>query len=431
MTELDKTTEVGKKKKAEWGHYLKIGVTFFITFAACILFFFVVFRFDQIAKTLGTITKAAEPIIVGLILAYLLIPVKERIQKPVQMFLEKKLKKKENAKKWAQRISIFGSIVFLLIIIALLIAILVPAVVTSVMGLIDKLPEYTESFMKWMEEHHIGDSTIATYIEEATREVTNRLKAWAQNDLLPQIQNYVVQITSGVFSALKSVMNFVIGIIVAVYVMSIQDVLVGQSKKIIYAIFPVKKGNLIIDTVRKSNQIFGGFIIGKIVDSAIIGVICYIGCLILQMPSSLLVAVIVGVTNVIPFFGPFIGAIPSVLLVLIQSPIHGLYLAIFILVLQQVDGNIIGPKILGDTTGLSSFWVLFSILVSGGVFGFAGMLLGVPTFAVIYYIMQKIINGRIQKRKLPTNTKEYVELQFIDEKTMNLKYASDDEEENE
>ena len=429
MTELDKTNEVSKKKKNEWGHYLRIGVTFFLTFAACIIFFFLVFRFEEISAVWKEIIKSAEPIIMGLVIAYLLNPVKKRLEIPLKKYLETKMKKKEKAKKWAQRISILGSIVFLFIIIALLIAILVPAVVTSVMGLIDALPDYVDSFLKWIQEHRMSNNAVAGYIEMVITQVASKMESWAQNELLPQIQSYIVQITSGVFSVLKTILNFVIGIVVAIYVMSIQDVLVGQSKKIIYAIFSAKKGNVIIDTIRKSNKIFGGFIIGKIVDSAIIGIICYIGCLILQIPSSLLVAVIVGVTNVIPFFGPFVGAIPSILLVLIQSPIHALYLAIFILVLQQVDGNIIGPKILGDTTGLSSFWVLFSILVAGGLFGFAGMLLGVPTFAVIYYIMQQIIDRRMKKCNLPTTTKEYVELLSIDENTKEAKYNSNNEEE--
>lgn len=161
----------------------------------------------------------------------------------------------------------------------------------------------------------------------------------------------------------------------------------GQSKKIVYAIFKPKHGNIIIEVFHKADEVFGGFIIGKIIDSAIIGVICYFGCLILHIPDTILVAVIIGVTNVIPVFGPFIGAIPTLLLVVIQSPLHALYLLIFIIVLQQVDGNIIGPKILGDSTGLSAFWVMFSILIGGGLFGFLGMLLGVPVFAMnlLYY----------------------------------------------
>ena len=200
----------------------------------------------------------------------------------------------------------------------------------------------------------------------------------------------------------------------------IKERLIGQSKKAIYAIFKPRQGNIIIETMHKADEIFGGFIIGKIIDSAIIGVICYVGCSILHIPDAVLVAVIVGVTNIIPVFGPFIGAIPSLLLVVVQSPWHALYLLIFIIILQQVDGNIIGPKILGSSTGLSSFWVMFAILIGGGLFGFLGMLLGVPVFAMIYYIVQRLVNHSIRKRQLPEATDAYVDVKSVDLSTGSL-----------
>lgn len=427
MSEQEKNTQVEKKKSHSWNHYFKMGFTAFLTVAACITFFFVLYRWDAISAVIGTIVKSAEPIIIGLALAYLLMPVKDFIEKPVLKFLISKKVKEEKAKNWARAISIMGAIIFLFIIIAILIAMMVPALVTSIMGLFDTMPGYIESFVVWIQEIGLGDSTFATFVGNAMTTITVEVENWAKTELLPLAQQYIAQITSGVFSVIKTILNFIIGIIVVVYVMSIQETLVGQSKKIIYAIFPPKTGNIIIETIRKSNKIFGGFVIGKIIDSAIIGVIAYIGCLLMGTPSAFLVAFIVGVTNVIPFFGPFIGAIPSILLVLIQSPIHGLYLAIFILILQQVDGNIIGPKILGDTTGLSSFWVLTSIMIAGGLFGFFGMLLGVPVFAVIYYIMQQIITHRMEKQKLSVNTDEYVELTEIDENTKEMKYKKESE----
>lgn len=428
MTEKDNLVEMKKPTKKEKNKYVMMGLTAFLTVAACIMFFFAIYRFDSIMAFLGKILKSAEPIIIGLVLAYLLMPVKDFIEKPVYKWLQKCKLKEEASKNWARAISIIGAIIVLFLIIAFLIAIIVPAVGSSVKGLIDTMPKYIASFVAWIEETGIADSSVAVVIGEYITSITTKLEEWAQTEILPLIQQYIGQITSGVYSVFKTLLNFIVGIIVMVYVMSIRETLVGQAKKIIYAIFAPKKGNLIISTMRKSNEIFGGFIIGKILDSAIIGVICYIGCLILRIPSSLLVAVIVGVTNVIPFFGPFIGAIPSVLLVLIQSPIHGLYLAIFILVLQQVDGNIIGPKILGDSTGLSSFWVLFSILVAGGLFGFFGMLLGVPVFAVIYYICQQILNYQMEKRKLSKKTEDYVELVSIDVKDKSMIYPSAAEE---
>jgi len=425
VSEQEKTTHVEKKKGHSWNHYFKIGFTVFLTVAASITFFFLLYRWEEISELADVIMTSAQPIIIGLMLTYLLMPVKNFIEKPVLDFLLSKKMKEEKAKGLARLIAIIGALIFLFIVIAILIAMMVPALVTSVVGLWDTMPGYVESFIEWIEQTGIGNTKFVAFIGNTLKSITGELQNWAKTELFPLAQQYIAQITSGVFVVIKTVLNFLIGIIVVVYVMTIEETLIGQSKKIIYALFPAKKGNVIIDTVRKSNKIFGGFVIGKIIDSAIIGVIAYIGCLLMGTPSAFLVAFIIGVTNVIPFFGPFIGAVPSVLLVLIQSPIHGLYLAIFILILQQVDGNIIGPKILGEQTGLASFWVLFSILVAGGLFGFFGMLLGVPVFAVIYYISQQIIIYRMHKKNLPTDTEKYVKLVYIDEETKELKYEDD------
>lgn len=413
----------GKENK-----YFKVGLTVFLTVASCILFFFAVYRFHDILNILKVIIKSAEPIIIGMVLAYLCMPVKKTIEGPAKKQLLKWGVKEEKSYKIASGISITGAVVFLLIIIALLISILVPAVSSSVIALIEATPGYVTSFIEWVDQSAIAENSWVILVSEYITVIITKIQVWAESEMLPFLQQYIGQITSGVYSVVKAVLNFIIGIFVMVYMMAIQDTLKGQSKKIIYAIFPAKKGNLIIDIFRKSNEIFGGFIIGKIIDSAIIGVLCYIGCSILQVPSTLLISVIVGVTNVIPFFGPFIGAIPSILIALIQSPIHGLYLAIFILALQQVDGNIIGPKILGDTTGLSPFWVLFSILVSGGLFGFFGMLLGVPVFAVIYYICQRILKYRMEAKNLSAKTEDYVELVAIDENNKSMVYKEIKEE---
>ena len=425
MSEQEKTTHVEKKMGHSWNHYFKIGFTVFLTVAASITFFFLLYRWEEISELADVIMTSAQPIIIGLMLTYLLMPVKNFIEKPVLDFLLSKKMKEEKAKGLARLIAIIGALIFLFIVIAILIAMMVPALVTSVVGLWDTMPGYVESFIEWIEQTGIGNTKFVAFIGNTLKSITGELQNWAKTELFPLAQQYIAQITSGVFVVIKTVLNFLIGIIVVVYVMTIEETLIGQSKKIVYALFPAKKGNVIIDTVRKSNKIFGGFVIGKIIDSAIIGVIAYIGCLLMGTPSAFLVAFIIGVTNVIPFFGPFIGAVPSVLLVLIQSPIHGLYLVIFILILQQVDGNIIGPKILGEQTGLASFWVLFSILVAGGLFGFFGMLLGVPVFAVIYYISQQIIIYRMHKKNLPTDTEKYVKLVYIDEVTKELKYEDD------
>ena len=429
MTEKDNQLEKSKSLKKEEKKYFKMGITAFCTIAAGVLFFFAIYRMDDITEVIKTIVKSAEPIIIGLALAYLLMPIKNFVEKPILKLMLKTGLKEKTCKDFSRGIGITGALVFFFVLIGLFVSILVPALGSSIVTLINNMSIYVTSFIVWIEEMGIKDTTIFVSFGEYLTDFTAALETWAKNDLLPLVQQYIAQITTGVFSVFKTFLNFIIGIIVVVYVMSIEETLIGQGKKAIYAFFPAKKGNLIITTLRKSNEIFGGFIIGKILDSAIIGVICYIGCLILNIPSALLVAVIVGVTNVIPFFGPFIGAIPSILIVLIQSPIHGIYLAIFILILQQVDGNIIGPKILGDTTGLSSFWVLFAILVAGGLFGFFGMLFGVPVFAVIYYILQEIIKYRMEKKKLSNQTEDYVELLYIDTETKEMVYEEREEKE--
>lgn len=414
MTEQENLLKKDNKKIKEWNHLWKFGVTAFLTFASCILFSFLIFRYEQVTAGIGIVLKAGEPIIIGLVLAYLLLPIKEFVEKFARNYCQNKFDMNEKTvKKATNTIGIIGALIVLFIILGVFGVIFIPAFWSSFIGLVDAMPNYIDSFVLWVQKNLLGNDGVSYYVGEILAKLTTTFEDWAKTELLPMAQESIGQITSGVVSIVKTVLNFIIGIIVACYVMTINKTLLGQCKKFVYAFFSVKKGNKIIEIARKSNEIFSGFIIGKIIDSIIIGVLAYIGCLILKMPSSLLVAVILGVTNVIPFFGPFIGAIPATLLVLIQSPIHALYLVIFILILQQIDGNIIGPKILGDTTGLSSFWVLFSILLGGGVFGFLGMLLGVPVFAVIYYLLQEFINYRMEKRKLPKETKRYIHLEAI------------------
>lgn len=410
------------ENQKEWAHLAKIGVTIFLTFACCILLFFVFLRFDTFIGIFKKFVKSGESIIIGLVLAYLLNPVMLFVEKIAKQIAEPRMKNKQKVDKFSRTVGVVGALLFLILVLSLLIAMVVPSVINSISGLVASLPAYVQSAMDMVEKGKFGDNEYVEIASTYIFSLIEKLEEWAQNTLLPQAQKYLAQITTGVISVVKAILNFIVGAIVMIYVMTIQEKLTGQSKKLIYAIFKPKRGNKIIEIVRKANEIFGGFITGKILDSAIIGVICYLGCLILHIPDAILIAVIIGVTNVIPVFGPFIGAVPTILLVVIQSPIHALYLLIFILILQQVDGNIIGPKILGSSTGLSSFWVMCAILIGGGLFGFLGMLLGVPVFAVIYYIMQQIINYVMTKRKLSIHTEDYIKLVRVDSVTNEMIY---------
>ncbi len=404
-----------KQKGKEQNVYLaKIGLMIFITFACCILFFFMLLRYQGFADGWHKIVGAAQSIIIGLVLAYLLNPIMEFLERKLYKRLKGKMKTDQKAKKLSRGLGIAGAILFLLIIIILLIAAIVPSVISCIVGVIDTLPGNVQNFIKVVQSGKLGEYEVTGTISDMLTKLVDYVENWATKTLLPEAKTYLLQITSGVINMVKAVINFIVGIIVAAYVLMIKESLIGQSKKAIYAIFKPRQGNIIIETMHKADEIFGGFIIGKIIDSAIIGVICYVGCSILHIPDAMLVAVIVGVTNIIPVFGPFIGAVPSLLLVVVQSPWHALYLLIFIILLQQVDGNIIGPKILGSSTGLSSFWVMFAILIGGGLFGFLGMLLGVPVFAMIYYIVQRLVNHSIGNRQLPIATDAYVDVKSVD-----------------
>ena len=407
--------------REEWPHLIRIGVMVFVTFAVSILFFFALYRFEVFAGIWSKLLAAAMPIIMGLVLAYLMNPVMLCLERCFKKLLSKKMKSESKLRKVSRALAITGSVIILVAIISLLIAAIVPSVIASISGLIKTLPNDVAAFINMIKNGNFGGSKIAELASTCLQNTTDYIENYATEKIIPEAQKYVAQITTGVISVVRGLLNFIIGIIVMVYVMSIQETLAGQSKKIIYAVCKPKTGNIIIETIRKTNEIFGGFISGKIIDSLIIGVIAYFGCLILRIPSSVLVAVIIGVTNVIPVFGPFIGAIPSLLIVVIQSPWHALYLLIFIVV-QQVDGNIIGPKILGSSTGLSTFWVMFAILIGGGMFGFLGMLLGVPTFAVIYYIVRRVVNYALRKKNLPEDTMDYTKTTGVDTKNNKLKY---------
>ena len=420
-TEKEKVTQTQEKEKLDGRrenvHLAKIGLMVFITFVCCILIIFSVLRYQGFANGWHKVISAAQPIIIGLVLAYLLNPVMKFLERHLYKLLKDRAKTDGKAKKMARVFAIAGAIIFMIAVIVLLIAAIVPSVTDSIMGIVDTLPTNVANLVKMMQEGRLGNYEVADTIGDALTKLTDYVENWATQTLLPQARTYLIQITSGVINMVKAMFNFVIGIIVAVYVLMIKERLIGQSKKVIYAIFKPRQGNIIVETMHKADDIFGGFIIGKIIDSAIIGVICYVGCSILRIPDTMLVSVIIGVTNIIPLFGPFIGAIPALLLVVIQSPWHALYLLIFIIVLQQVDGNIIGPKILGDSTGLSSFWVLFAILIGGGMFGFLGMLLGVPVFALIYYIMRRLVNHGVAKKHFSVRTADYVKVEKIDEHT--------------
>lgn len=429
MEEPQKKVRTGKENTdVDIKKYKAIAVIAFVTFCCCILFFFFIYRYHGFTAYWQKLMGILQPVIMGFIVAYLLNPVMMFLERHIYDFLKTKAKTERKAKRWARSLGTLGALAFLLLVIFLLLYMMIPELVRSIQNMMVDLPREFDQFIKWAENIAANDSQLAekfSVIGIDFKNMGDYAESLLQKQILPQVKTYVsylASITTGVISAVKMIFNFAVGLIIAIYLLMGKETFIGQGKKIVYAALPARFGNIFIHVMRVSHQMFGGFVSGKILDSAIIGVICYVGLVILRVPYSLLVAVIVGVTNVIPFFGPFIGAVPSFILIALEDPVKGLYFLIFVLVLQQVDGNIIGPKILGDSTGLSAFWVVFAILVGGGLFGFMGMLLGVPTFAVIYYLIREAVAYLLRRQGLPEETRDYIRMQDVNAKTGKLRY---------
>ena len=352
-----------------------------------IIFFFLIYRFDGFGDAISTLTGILMPFIYGAVIAYLLKPVCNTIEAFLRRFIPEKMKGLINA------LSVTFTILFGLLLVYALFMMIVPQLITSVTTLYYTAQRNFAKFVQWANhvEFFEQNTQIMDLLNSAYDTVSTSIDTLVKTKLLPSMQNILSGAAVGVVNVVTWIKNFVIGLIVSVYLLASRKKFGQQGKLILYSLVKPCWADLIMEEVRYADRMFGGFINGKILDSAIIGVLCYIACLMFKFPSALLVSVIIGVTNVIPFFGPFIGAIPATLLILIQNPIKALWFVLFVLVLQQVDGNIIGPKILGNTTGLSSFWVLFAILLFGGLWGFVGMIIGVPLFAVIYDVLKKFV----------------------------------------
>ena len=379
-------------KKPHIKPYLYGMLAGFGAIALSIIFFFLIYRFDGFGSAISTLTGILMPFIYGAVIAYLLKPVCNSIEGFLRRFIPGKMNGLINA------LSVALTILFGLLLVYALVMMIVPQLITSVTTLYYTAQANITKFMNWANHVEFFESNekLMELLNSAYAAVNTSLDTWFKTKLLPSMQNIVSGAAIGVLSVVTVAKNLVIGIIVAVYMLASRKRFVQQGKLVLHSIVRPRWAQLITEEVKYADRMFGGFINGKIMDSAIIGVLCYIGCLIFKFPSALLVSVIIGVTNVIPFFGPFIGAVPATLLILIQNPIKALWFVLFVLVLQQLDGNIIGPKILGNTTGLSSFWVLFAILLFGGLWGFVGMIVGVPLFAVIYDVIKKLVIHGLQ-----------------------------------
>lgn len=384
----------------------------FIVGALLIIFNQIVGNYESFSEGVGTIKTIISPFIYGFVMAYLLSPIYNATVRGLYKLLGKYFKNKQRLFSFCKLVASVVAVVCLIGAVAGLIALIVPQVIESLTGILKSLPQRLTQLSALFNDitSKMDNKRLAMKMSEIYAQVQTNLIELAQTKLLPGMGAFVGQVSTQVLLTLKTMMNVMIGVIACVYMLNSKERFQGQFKKVILATLPKEKAEAIFDFAKFTNRTFGGFINGKIIDSIIIGIICFILMKIFGFPYPILISAIIGITNVIPFFGPFIGAIPAAIIILLVSPIHALYFLILIFILQQVDGNIIGPAILGNTTGIASFWVLFSIVIGGGLFGFIGMVLGVPVFAIIYYYFSRSINKRLEAKGLEFRTDSYEDL---------------------
>ena len=395
--------------------YFGLGVTIVATGAVTLLIFFCIYKFAALTAGIKKLIGILMPVLVGIVIAYVLSPLYNWLWRKLLRLLHHTFKwHGRGAVRCAGILAMTATFAGAGAVLAGLLALIIPQIIMSVSSFATTLPSnlmhVSQSLQKLLANNpEIEQTAMSLYAQGVSY-----IEEWIQNSFTPSMQDAMGYISIGVMSTVSFFKNFLIGLIVAVYLLSGKEKFLSQMTRCTYALFGARWGNVITEYARYANQVFTGFISGKLLDSLIIFLISVVALNIMNMPYAMLVSVIIGVTNIIPFFGPFIGAIPSFIIILINSPIQSLYFLIFVLALQQFDGNILGPKILGNSTGLPSFGVLFAILLFGGLVGFVGMLIGVPGFAVLTHIFKDLLNRRLKQQHLPTETASYAYLDHID-----------------
>ena len=399
-------------EKRDFKEYIYMGMTAVSVIAVCILLWFSIQHWDVVSAGTRKVVKILAPILCGAVLTYLTAPAYNWVAGIVEKTLGSVTKNSKYVRGAARMLATAACLGLVIVLVVGMFQLMIPQLIESLIGIQDSFPLYVQNVYEWIQRILKNNPEIENMVLSSFENNLAVFQNWAEKSFtnidMHRIGQIVTGLSSSVLGVLEFIKNWLIGLIVMVYLLNIKDTLAAQGKKIVYGCLNLRQANLVIEELRFINQMFGGFIIG---------IICFIGVTILNMPFPMLLSVIIGVTNVIPFFGPFIGAIPAAFLVFLVSPLQCVYFLIWILLLQQFDGNILGPKILGNSTGLSSFWVLFSILFFGGLFGFVGMIIAVPAFAVVYDLISRAVHRSLRLRKLPMETDEYRKLDHIDEKT--------------
>ena len=381
-------------------HYFAWGLTVFATVCGILLFYDLIFRSSIVLKYMAVLMDILAPILYGCCMAYLLSPVVNWVERIV-------LRRSGGTGGWQRAASIVLTWLVVLASLYGIFSVLIPELYNSVRQLVANAQDYYNTVYAWILHLVENNPAFTAQVRNLANEYYSEALAWINNNLVPQLQVAVQALGGGVVGVFVFLKNLLLGVVVSVYLLASKEGFAAGSCRLCYTLLPEKRAAWLIRGVKAIDRIFSGFVRGKLLDSLIIGILCFFFSSLFNFPYAPLISVVVGVTNVIPFFGPFLGAIPSAFLILLDEPIQSLYFLIFILALQQFDGNILGPKILGSSTGISGFWVMVAILVGGGLWGVPGMFLGVPIFACIHTGVRCYCAYRLQKRGLPVDTASY------------------------
>ena len=409
------TLKRDRRRGGAWKKYAGYGVTAFLVLAAAVLLVFLFVQREDFKNAFNTIRKAAAPAIYGAVFAYLMNPLMTFIETKLRHIFYKRAKNITKINRVRRVISIVLTLLFVLLLIGFLMYMLIPEVTATVTNLITDLPEQYRNLEKWYLGLEIRNTRAGAFIDNGIVKVGEYIEDFINNRLVDTATDIMKPILSGVKNVFGVLYNVFIGLIFSIYILGYKEKLVGITKKVIFSIIKRKPSNVIMRVARQCHVKFTTSFTGKIIDSFIVGLICFLGMLIFKFPYAVLISVVVGFTNIIPFFGPIIGAAPCAFLILVISPIKCLYFIIMIIVIQQLDANVLTPKIVGDSIGLSPIWVLFACVFFGSLWGVAGMLLAVPLMACIYMIVKEIVEYRLYRKGLETETSYYETLEYEDE----------------
>ncbi len=393
--------------------YYRLGKTLLWVIVLSALFVVTLINIGTVYASIKKIISVFSFVLYGIVFAYLMNPTLKQVEKLFQKIFSKSNMTDRGVRKLSR---VLGALISLLVFIALvygLLALVIPQIIDSLTETFspENLQKYYDQITNWLRQTLKGTP----------------LEGWMkQSDPLKVLQNWLAEKQENIMSALGSVVtgaygvgkvifNMLIGVVVAMYLLISKERFIAQMKKLVVAVFKPRVANRVFEIGRLTNKSFGGFMVGKLIDSLIIGLISYIGMLIFGLPYPLFSSAMIGIFNIIPFFGPFIGIGIGAILIILQSPIQCLYFLIFEIILQQVDGNIIGPKILGGRLGISDFWILVSITVFGSFFGFGGMIMGVPVFTVIYTLVSEAVNKSLRKKKRSLQTEDYYSILTVED----------------